>query len=232
MIDALDKVVLIIKIPNMSTYIAGAGEALFGKIRRELLCLFFLNPDRSFYLLELVAILRTGRGGVQRELANLTESGIIRREKTGVKAFFRVADDFEIFDEMRNLLEKITDIRKMISSTVKSPDALISTAILSPVFRSGSVRSVRLLIVCDEIDNLLQQEMDRIQLLTGIEIRMEIVEPSELGVFISEHSSDEWLSPETGFLLVGRPEDLIPEKPEEESVIREPDLFSGSDFNC
>ncbi|MCK4506424.1 MAG: winged helix-turn-helix transcriptional regulator [Candidatus Aegiribacteria sp.] len=215
----------------MSTQTAVSGEALFGKIRRELLCLFFLNPDRSFYLLELVAILQTGRGGVQRELANLTESGIIRREKTGVKTFFRVADDSAIYVQMRNLIEKMTDIRNMISSAVKSADRTIITAILSPIILSGSIRSVRLLIVCDEINDMFQQEMNRIQLLTGIEIQMEIVRQSELSAFINEYSSEGWISPGTGFLLAGRSEDLIPEKSDEESVIREPDLFSGSDFN-
>lgn len=220
-----------IKIPIMSTYNAGIDEALFGKIRRELLCLFLFNPARSFYLLELVAILRTGRGGVQRELANLIESGIIRKEKTGVKVFFRAADDSAVFEELRDLLGKMIDIRKMISSAVKSSDALIITAILSPVFSRGNIRSVKLLLVSPEINDLFQQEMDRIQLITGIKIEMEIVEQSELRGFIKKHSSDEWLSPETGFLLAGKPEDLIPQKADEESVIREPDLFSGSDFN-
>jgi len=55
-------------------------KSLFGMIRRQLLCLFFLNPGRSYFLLELVDILRTGRGGVQRELANLVDSGIIKLE--------------------------------------------------------------------------------------------------------------------------------------------------------
>lgn len=219
------------KIPTMSTNIVNSGEALFGKIRRELLCLFFLNPDRSFYLLELVAILQTGRGGVQRELANLTESGIIRREKAGVKAFFRVADDSAIFAQMQNLIEKMTDIRKMISSAVKSAEKTILTAILSPIILSDSIRSVKLLIVRDEINELFQKEIARIQLLTGIEIQMEIVRQSELSAYINEHSLEEWISPGTGFLLAGRPEDLTPEKPEEESVIEEPDLFSGSGFN-
>ena len=215
----------------MRANIVNSGEALFGKIRRELLCLFFLNPDRSFYLLELVAILQTGRGGVQRELANLTESGIIRREKTGVKTFFRAADDSPIFVQMQSLLEKLTDIRKMISSAVKSADNTVNTAILSPIIISESIRSVKLLIVCDGINELFQQEIERIHLLTGIEIQMEIVRRSELSVFIEEHSFEEWISPETGFLLAGRPEDLIPEKHEEETVISEPDLFSGTDFN-
>lgn len=208
-----------------------SGEALFGKIRRELLCLFFLNPDRSFYLLELVAILQTGRGGVQRELANLTESGIIRREKTGVKTFFSVADDSPIFVQIQNLLEKMIDIRKMISSAVKSAGNTVNTAILSPIIISESIRSVKLLIVCDEINELFQQEIERIHLLTGTEIQMEIVRRSELSTFIIEHSFEEWISPETGFLLTGRREDLIPEKFEEETVISEPDLFSGTDFN-
>ncbi len=215
----------------MSTQIAVSGEALFGKIRRELLCLFFLNPDRSFYLLELVAILQTGRGGVQRELANLTESGIIRREKTGVKAFFSVADDSPIFVQMQNLLEKMTDIRKMISSAVKSAGNTVNTAILSPIIISESIRSVKLLIVCDEINELFHKEIERIRLLTGIEIQMEIVRRSELSVFIEEHSFEEWISPETGFLLAGRSEDLIPEKHKEDTVISEPDLFSGTGFN-
>ncbi|MEN8208777.1 MAG: hypothetical protein ABFR50_05960, partial [Candidatus Fermentibacteria bacterium] len=69
------------------------NESLFGRIRRQLLSLFFLNPEKSFFLLELIDILRTGRGGVQRELANLVGSGIISREKTGMKVFFSLSED-------------------------------------------------------------------------------------------------------------------------------------------
>ena len=118
----------------------------------------------------------------------------------------------------------------MISSAVRSADKTIITAVLSPIIMSGNIRSVKLLIVCNEINDMFQQEMNRIQLLTGIEIHLKILRQSELSTFINEHSSEEWISPGTGFLLAGRHEDLIPEKTDEESVIREPDLFSESDF--
>lgn len=214
----------------MSTKCKVSGEALFGKIRRELLCLFFLNPDRSFYLLELVEILQTGRGGVQRELANLVESGIISRIKKGVKVFFKISDECGILGEMQDLLLRLMNIEKMISSVLKLYGGSVTTAVLSSTEVNENERSANLMLACEGISEELISELEKIQLLSGIRITLEIVRSYELGAFIRDHPEIKWLSPGEGILLVGKPENLIPEESEEIPVIEEPDLFSGSGF--
>ena len=120
-------------------------ESLFGRIRRELLCLFFLNPGKSYFLLELIDILRTGRGGVQRELANLVESGIITREKSGNKVFFRISEDCAVIIEMQKLLAKLVDYENMLSLAVKDYRTSIQTAVLSKEEKRGDSSSLNLL---------------------------------------------------------------------------------------
>ena len=69
----------------MSTSIA---TALFGKTQRAVLGLLFGQPDRSFYLRELVVAAASGASQVQRELNALTEAGLIVRTPRGNQVWF------------------------------------------------------------------------------------------------------------------------------------------------
>jgi len=201
-------------------------ESLFGLIRRQLLCLFFLNPEKSFYLLELINILRTGRGGVQREVANLVESGIITREKSGMKVFFSLAEDCIVTDEMQRLLRKFVDYEGMLSLAVRDYGTSIRTAVMSKEEEEGSFN---LLVSFDGDSESFRREIERIELLTGIEILLSAVQPHELKAYI-RNSEAQWISGGKWKLLAGKAEDLIPGEPENESGISEPDLFSGTGF--
>ena len=201
-------------------------ESLFGLIRRQLLCLFFLNPQRSYYLLELIDILRTGRGGVQREVANLVDSGIITREKSGMKVFFSLSEDCAITDEMRALLCKLVDYEDMLSSAVSDCGTSIRTAVMSQEREEGSLN---LLVSFDGDSEEFRMEIERIELLTGTEILLSTVQPHELKAYI-RNSEAQWISGGKWKLLAGREDDLTPDDTETESGISEPDLFTGTGF--
>ncbi len=201
-------------------------ESLFGLIRRQLLSLFFLNPEKSFYLLELINILRTGRGGVQREVANLVESGIITREKSGMKVFFSLAENCIVTDEMQRLLRKFVDYESMLSLAVRDYGTFIRTAVMST---EGEEGSFNLLVSFDGDSEEFRMEIERIELLTGIEIVLSTVQPHELKAYI-RNSEAQWISGGKWKLLAGRADDLMPVELETESGICEPDLFSGTGF--
>jgi predicted transcriptional regulator len=202
-------------------------ESLFGLIRRQLLCLFFLNPEQSYYLLELINILRTGRGGVQREVANLVESGIITREKSGMKVFFSLAEDCIVTDEMQKLLRKFVDYEGMLSQAVRDYGASIRTAVMSI---EGEEGSFNLLVSFDGDSDEFRMEIERTELLTGIEIVLSTVQPHELKAYI-RNSEAPWISSGKWKLLAGTTDDLIPGEIDKESGIREPDLFTGTGFS-
>jgi DNA-binding transcriptional ArsR family regulator len=78
-------------------------EALFGKVRRELLCLLFGEDGRRFFLMELVRRLDAGRGGVQRELARLTGAGLLTRTREGNQIYFQADAGSPFFAHLRRL---------------------------------------------------------------------------------------------------------------------------------
>ena len=205
-------------------------ESLFGRIRRQLLCLFFLNPGKSYFLLELIDLLRTGRGGVQRELANLVESGIITREKVGMKVFFSLAEDCTITCEMQSLLGKLVDYEGMVSLAVRDYSKLIQTAVISSEETGVGSLPPHLLVSLEGDSEAFLREIERIELLTGIETVLLTVRPHELKEYIRTRSEARWIKDGKWKLLAGKADDLIPDETDKDSCISEPDLFSGTGF--
>ncbi len=78
-------------------------EALFGKVRRELLGLLFEEDGRRLFLMEIVRRLAAGRGGVQRELARLTGAGLLSRTREGNQIYFQADPGSPLFAQLRRL---------------------------------------------------------------------------------------------------------------------------------
>lgn len=205
-------------------------ESLFGRIRRELLRLFFLNPRKSFFLLELVDILRTGRGGVQRELANLVESGIITREKAGMKVLFSLSESCPVTDEMEKLLVKLVDYEDMLSLAVSDYQTSIKTAAMSLPEEGEYSPSLKLLVSCDDSCEEFLKEIKRIELLIGRKIELLTVRTYELKEYIRSRPEAQWILDGSWKLLAGTADDLKLEEDTAENGICEPDLFTGTGF--
>jgi predicted nucleotidyltransferase len=91
-----------ILVPVMSIQI----HALFPGTRAALLVRSFREPDRRFNLIELIRIVGRGRGAVQRELANLTDGGVLIREVSHGRVYYQANRSCPIFPELRSLVEK------------------------------------------------------------------------------------------------------------------------------
>lgn len=81
-------------------------EALFPKVRREVLTLFLLHPVRELGLREVVREIAGGHGAVQRELARLVTAGILLNRREGQRTLFRANEESFIFPELKQLVEK------------------------------------------------------------------------------------------------------------------------------
>lgn len=86
------------------------GAALFGKSKRALLALFYVQPERSFYLRQITRMLGMGQGAVQRELARLAEAGLLVRTRVGSQVHYQANAASPIFGELKMLMVKTAGV--------------------------------------------------------------------------------------------------------------------------
>jgi predicted nucleotidyltransferase len=91
------------------------GSVLFGDTRRAILSLAFTRPDETFYLREVVRRTGKGTGAVQRELAQLTACGILR--KTGGK-FYGANSDSPLFEPLTQLVVRTTGVADVLRDAI------------------------------------------------------------------------------------------------------------------
>lgn len=94
------------------------GDALFTKTQQRLLSVLYGHPDQSFYLNELVRLAQIGRGSVVRELAKLTESGLVIMTPHGNQHHYQANQDTPIFQELCSLVQKTFGIREILQTAL------------------------------------------------------------------------------------------------------------------
>ena len=88
----------------------GLADALFSRGRQRLLGLLFGQPSRSFYATELIGLAGIGSGAVQRELANLAQSGLVTVRAVGNQKHYQANPESPIFEELRGIAEKTVSL--------------------------------------------------------------------------------------------------------------------------
>jgi predicted transcriptional regulator len=79
---------------------------LFGSTSRvRILSLLLKNPDSSFYQREVMYETGLSLQAAQRELSNLVELGIIRRDDGESKVYYRINSDSPLIKPLGELLE-------------------------------------------------------------------------------------------------------------------------------
>ncbi len=99
------------------------GSALFSKAQRALLALFFVRPEQSFYLREVVRTARVGQGAAQRELARWTEAGLLIRTRRGNQVHYQANRASPVFPELKALAVKsvgVADVLRDALAAIKS----------------------------------------------------------------------------------------------------------------
>lgn len=99
---------------------SGIGEALFSKVRRKVLALFMLNPEKRFYFRETVRLLGDSPGSLQRELKSLTKAGILTMEPIGIQKFYRANSESPVFDELKSIAEKTFGLVDVFGDVLRS----------------------------------------------------------------------------------------------------------------
>jgi predicted nucleotidyltransferase len=117
-------------------------DGLFGKTRQGVLSLLYGRTDSSFYTKQILDSVKIGRGTVQRELKNLTESGIIIREVQGRQVYYRANEASPIFNELKSIVRKTFGVADVIRQSLATRASKIRVAfIFGSVARSSDNRA-------------------------------------------------------------------------------------------
>lgn len=111
----------------MSTKLA---RSLFPKVRAAVLGVTHGNPREEYYLRDLVRRTGLGVGHVQRELARLTQAGVLRRVERGIHVFFQADSDCPIFAELRGIVAKTIGVLPTLQRALEPVRSRIQVAFL------------------------------------------------------------------------------------------------------
>ena len=175
------------------TTLRGAlSSALFTSTQQRLFTLLFGQPDRSFFLGELIELADSGRGAVQRELARLADVGLVVTKAVGNQKHFQANQAAPIFNELHAIVLKTVGLAEPIKAALAHAPEPIKFALIYGSFakQSDSASSdVDLLIVSERlsleqaysllapVENQISRKLS-VTLLTPIEFQQRRIDNS------------------------------------------------------
>ena len=82
------------------------ADALFTGTQQRVLALLFGQPERSYYASEIIGLAKAGSGSVQRELARLSQSGLIKAQAVGNQRHYQANPGSPVFAELAGIVQK------------------------------------------------------------------------------------------------------------------------------
>jgi predicted nucleotidyltransferase len=142
--------------PFLGTATQGTGlaGALFSSVQQRVLALIFMHPDRSFYMRQIVKVLRSGTGAVERELSKLEQSGLVCVEKIGNQKHYRANRNAPIFEELQGILRKTIGLHDPLKAALAPFSDRIKAAFVYGSVAAGrdTARSdIDLMVIGDDL---------------------------------------------------------------------------------
>ncbi len=102
-------------------------DVLIPHTRQGVLSATLLRPTRSWYLADLARHLRVRPSSLQRELAMLTDVGILKSHRQGRMVYFQADTDCPVYPELQGLLTKTAGLVDVLRNALNSLTNRITT---------------------------------------------------------------------------------------------------------
>ena len=127
-------------------------DALFTSTQQKVLGALFGQPDRSYFVTQIMELAGSGRGAVQRELERLRKGGLVSVHMMGTQKHYQADPDSPLFDELCGIIQKTVGLAGPIRAALESlPElprlAFIYGSVAKRMDTSGS--DIDLLVVSD-----------------------------------------------------------------------------------
>lgn len=166
----------------MSTTSLRPADALFGKVRQQVLGLLFANPDRDFYQQEVVRFAGAHLSGVQRELRRLAEADLITARRRGRQVYYQANRRAPLFPELHGLALKTTGLADVLRQALAPLAGQIQVAFLFGSLAAGEERpdsDVDLMVIGETGLRGLSPRLHEADLQLGRPINPVTVRPQE-----------------------------------------------------
>jgi predicted nucleotidyltransferase len=130
------------------------SNALFSKVQKRVLALIFGQPERSFYMSEIVRNVDSGTGAVERELSRLQRSGLVSVERIGNQKHYRANRQSPIFAELQSIVVKTVALVEPLRKSLEPYSDRIKAAFVYGSVAKGAdtVHSdIDLMVIGDEL---------------------------------------------------------------------------------
>ena len=94
------------------------------RARRDILALFFLNPEKAYYQRQLERLLAIPVGNVRRELRRLEKEALLGRERFGNLILFRLNPGHPLYREIRAVVLKTAGIAPRLEAVLADIEGL------------------------------------------------------------------------------------------------------------
>ena len=112
----------------------------------------FGQPDRTYFLNELIKEAKIGRGTVQREMEKLVASGLVLVKKVGNQKHYQANKGSPVFEELAGILRKTAGLVEVLANALVSLEENIDVALVFGSMASDKATSasdVDLLVIGD-----------------------------------------------------------------------------------
>lgn len=130
------------------------ADALFSRTQQRVLGLLFGEPERSFFVTEILQRAGSGRGTVQRELERLAGSGLVTVTRIGNQKHYQANRQAPVFEELRSLVAKTSGLADPIRKALQPLQRKIDLALIYGSVARGEAHAssdVDLLVVADDV---------------------------------------------------------------------------------
>lgn len=130
------------------------ADALFTITQQRVLALLFGQPDRQFFVSELVRLTKSGSGAVQRELQRLAASGLVSVTRIGRQKHYQANPDCPVYHELIGIVRKTVAMAEPIRRALEPLANRIALAMIYGSVLQGTdtaTSDVDLLITADGV---------------------------------------------------------------------------------
>ena len=135
--------------------ISSLADALFTATQQKVLGVLFGQPDRSFFVTQIMKLANAGRGAVQRELERLRQGGLVTVRNVGTQKHFQANPDSPLFDELCGIVQKTVGLAGPIRAALESlPESPRRAFVYGSVAKrtDSSDSDIDLLVVADNTE--------------------------------------------------------------------------------
>jgi hypothetical protein len=149
------------------------------KTRVKLLMRFFLNPQTRSYLRELAKEFDVSTNAVREELNQLTQTQLLKSEKSGRNVFYSANTAHTLFPELRSMVQKVMGIDQVIDGIVQRLGNLEQAFLIADYAEGKDTGIIDILLVGEIDDHHLNDLTRKTERYINRKIRALVLTPQE-----------------------------------------------------